>query len=116
MSKIVPCLWFDDRAEEAAKFYVATFRACGQDAAIGEILHYGETGPRPKGTVLTVTFTLAGQEFSALNGGPQFTFSPAISMFTWTEIPRYRSSTQRPRDAGADADDQARYRGAQEGL
>jgi predicted 3-demethylubiquinone-9 3-methyltransferase (glyoxalase superfamily) len=81
MSKIVPCLWFDDRAEEAANFYVATFRACGQDAAIGEILHYGEAGPRPKGTVLTVTFTLAGQEFSALNGGPQFTFSPAISMF-----------------------------------
>jgi predicted 3-demethylubiquinone-9 3-methyltransferase (glyoxalase superfamily) len=81
MSKIAPCLWFDDRAEEAAKFYVATFRDCGQDAAIGEIMRYGDTGPRPKGTVLTVTFTLAGQEFIALNGGPQFAFSPAISLF-----------------------------------
>src|SRR5258708_13112250 len=82
MSKIVPWLWFDDRGEEAANFYVATFRACGQDAAIGEILHYGEAGPRPKGTVLTVTFSLAGQEFSALNGGPQFTFSPASSSWS----------------------------------
>jgi predicted 3-demethylubiquinone-9 3-methyltransferase (glyoxalase superfamily) len=81
MSKIAPCLWFDDRAEEAANFYVSTFRACGQDAAIGEILRYGESGPRPKGMVLTVTFTLAGQEFSALNGGPEFTFTPAISLF-----------------------------------
>jgi predicted 3-demethylubiquinone-9 3-methyltransferase (glyoxalase superfamily) len=81
MSKIAPCLWFDDRAEEAANFYVSTFRDCGQESAIGEIMRYGDAGPRPKGTVLTVTFTLAGQEFIALNGGPHFTFSPAISLF-----------------------------------
>ena len=80
MSKIAPGLWFDDRAEEAANFYVATFRACSQDAALGKILRYGAAGPKPAGTVLTVTFTLAGQEFSALNGGPEFTFTPAISL------------------------------------
>jgi len=80
MSKIATCLWFDDQAEAAANFYVATFRACGQDAAIGDIARYGDAGPRPKGMVMTVTFTLAGQEFMALNGGPEFAFSPAISM------------------------------------
>ena len=80
MSKITPCLWFDDKAEEAANFYVSAFRACGQEAAIGEASHYGEGGPMPAGTVLTVSFTLAGQEFVALNGGPHFTFSPAVSM------------------------------------
>ncbi len=80
MSTITPCLWFDDRAEEAAEFYVTTFREAGREAALGDVLYYGEVGPRPKGTVLTVTFTLDGQEFVALNGGPHFTFSPAISM------------------------------------
>jgi predicted 3-demethylubiquinone-9 3-methyltransferase (glyoxalase superfamily) len=81
MSKISPCLWFDDQAEEAANFYVSAFRDCGQDGAIGEVMRYGDAGPRPEGTVLTVSFTLAGQEFIALNGGPHFTFSPAISLF-----------------------------------
>jgi len=81
MSKISPCLWFDGQAEEAANFYVSTFRDCGQDSAIGEVMRYGDAGPQPKGTVLTVSFTLAGQEFIALNGGPHFTFSPAISLF-----------------------------------
>ncbi|HEX2134636.1 MAG TPA: VOC family protein [Microvirga sp.] len=81
MSKIAPCLWFDDRAEEAARFYVSAFRECGQDAALGEVLRYGESGHRPKGSVLSVAFTLAGQDFIALNGGPHFTFSPAISLF-----------------------------------
>ena len=80
MSKIAPCLWFDGQAEEAANFYVSTFRACGQDAAIGEILRWGDVGPGPKGSVLTVEFTLAGQDFVALNGGPQYSFTPAISM------------------------------------
>jgi predicted 3-demethylubiquinone-9 3-methyltransferase (glyoxalase superfamily) len=80
MSKIAPCLWFDDRAEEAANFYVSTFRACGQEAEIGKILRYGEGMPKPKGSVLTIAFTLAGQEFIALNGGPEFTFSPAVSL------------------------------------
>ncbi|MBX6741835.1 MAG: VOC family protein [Acetobacteraceae bacterium] len=80
MSKIAPCLWFDNQAEEAANFYVATFRDCGQEAAIGSILRCGDAGPGPKGSVLTVGFTLAGQEFVALNGGPHFVFSPAISL------------------------------------
>lgn len=81
MSKIALCLWFDGRGEEAANFYVAAFRDCGQKAARGEVLRYGESDPRPKGSVLTVSFTLAGQDFIALNGGPHFTFSPAISLF-----------------------------------
>jgi len=81
MSKIAPCLWFDGQAEEAANFYVSTFNACGQDATTGDILHYSDAGPGPKGSVLSVTFMLAGQEFIALNGGPHFTFSPAVSLF-----------------------------------
>jgi predicted 3-demethylubiquinone-9 3-methyltransferase (glyoxalase superfamily) len=81
MSKVAPCLWFDSQAEEAASFYVSTFRDCSQPAAIGEIIYYNEAGPLPAGSVLTVAFTLAGQEFIALNGGPHFTFSPAISLF-----------------------------------
>jgi predicted 3-demethylubiquinone-9 3-methyltransferase (glyoxalase superfamily) len=85
MSKISPCLWFDNQAEEAADFYVSTFRACGQDAARVDVLYYGDATPKLKGTVLTVTFTLASQEFMALNGGPQFTFTPAISLFVKCE-------------------------------
>jgi predicted 3-demethylubiquinone-9 3-methyltransferase (glyoxalase superfamily) len=61
MSKIALCLWFDGQAEEAANFYVSAFRDCGQDGAIGEVLRYGDSGHRPKGTVMTVSFTLAGQ-------------------------------------------------------
>lgn len=80
MSKIIPCLWFDDQAEEAARFYVSSFCDCGQEAALGKVLHYTDSGPRPKGSVLTVAFMLAGQEFVALNGGPHFIFSPAISL------------------------------------
>jgi predicted 3-demethylubiquinone-9 3-methyltransferase (glyoxalase superfamily) len=80
MSKIATCLWFDDQGEAAANFYVSTFRACGQDAAIGQTLYYGDAAPRPKGSVLTVEFTLAGQDFLVLNGGPHFTFSPATSL------------------------------------
>jgi predicted 3-demethylubiquinone-9 3-methyltransferase (glyoxalase superfamily) len=81
MSEIALCLWFDGQAEEAAEFYVSTFRDGGQVSAIGDIARYGEAGPGPKGSVLTVSFTLAGQDFIALNGGPHFTFSPAISLF-----------------------------------
>jgi predicted 3-demethylubiquinone-9 3-methyltransferase (glyoxalase superfamily) len=80
MQKITPCLWFDDNAEEAAKFYTSLFR----NSKITNISHYGEAGAaasgRPKGTVMTVMFQLDGQEFMALNGGPHFTFSPAISL------------------------------------
>ena len=79
MQKITPCLWFDDKAEEAVNFYVPVFK----NSKIGSITRYGKEGAevsgRPKGTVMTVTFQLDGQEFMALNGGPQFTFSPAIS-------------------------------------
>jgi predicted 3-demethylubiquinone-9 3-methyltransferase (glyoxalase superfamily) len=79
MKKITPCLWFDTKAEEAAKFYVSLIK----NSKIGSITRYGEEGAaasgRPAGTVMTVTFQLNGQEFLALNGGPQFTFSPAVS-------------------------------------
>lgn len=77
MQKITPCLWFDDNAEEAVNFYVSVF----QDAKILEISRYGEGGPRPAGEVLTVSFRLHGQEFMALNGGPHFQFTPAISFY-----------------------------------
>lgn len=76
MNKITPCLWFDDQAEEAARFYTSLFK----NSRIGEISHYGEGGPRPKGSVLTVRFSLDGQEFLALNGGPVFKFTEAISL------------------------------------
>ena len=72
--KIFPCLWFDDRIEEAVNFYVALFG--------GKILHtsyYGDAGPLPKGTVMTMTFTLQDEEFLALNGGPHFKFNEAVS-------------------------------------
>jgi predicted 3-demethylubiquinone-9 3-methyltransferase (glyoxalase superfamily) len=75
MQKITPFLWFDNEAEEAAKFYVSIFR----DSKILKITHYGDAGPRPKGTVMTVLFRLKGQEFIALNGGPEFKFTEAIS-------------------------------------
>lgn len=77
MQKITPFLWFDGKAEEAMNFYTSIFK----NSKIGGISHYREEGPGPKGTVMSVTFQLEGQEFIALNGGPQFTFSPAISFF-----------------------------------
>jgi predicted 3-demethylubiquinone-9 3-methyltransferase (glyoxalase superfamily) len=76
MQKITPCLWFDTEAEEAARFYTSIFK----NSTIDTISHYGEGGPRPKGTVLTVKFHLDGQEFLALNGGPQYKFTPALSL------------------------------------
>ncbi len=76
MQKIVPNLWFDTEAEEAANFYISVFK----DSEITEVTHYGEAGPRPAGMVLTVTFKLFGQEFLALNGGPDFKFNEAISL------------------------------------
>lgn len=77
MQKITPFLWFDGNAEEAANFYVSIFK----NSKIGTIGRYGEAGPGPKGGVMIVTFQLEGQEFTALNGGPQFKFTPAISLF-----------------------------------
>lgn len=75
MQKVSPCLWFDGKAEEASNFYVSIFK----NSRIVNTTRYLEGSPRPKGTVMTVQFILDGQEFVALNGGPQFTFSPAIS-------------------------------------
>lgn len=69
------CLWFDTEGEEAANFYTSVFK----DSKLGSISRYGEAGPRPAGTVITVEFELNGQKFVALNGGPEFTFSEAIS-------------------------------------
>jgi predicted 3-demethylubiquinone-9 3-methyltransferase (glyoxalase superfamily) len=69
------CLWFDDQAEEAADYYTSIFK----DSKIGRIGRYGEAGPGPAGTVVTVDFELNGQKFVALNGGPQFTFNESIS-------------------------------------
>jgi predicted 3-demethylubiquinone-9 3-methyltransferase (glyoxalase superfamily) len=77
MQKISPFLWFDHEAEEAANFYVSLF----EDAKITDISRYPEGSPGPAGQVMTVSFQLAGQEFTALNGGPEFTFSEAISFF-----------------------------------
>jgi len=81
MQKITPFLWFDDNAEEAANFYISIFK----NSKILNIARYGEAGPGPRGTVMTVTFQLEGQEFMALNGGPHYTFSPAISFFVNSE-------------------------------
>jgi len=93
IQKITPCLGFDNQAEEAAKFYVSLFK----NSAIGAITRYGKEGfevhGRPEGSVMTVSFSLEGQEFTALNCGPHFKFSEAISFVvrceTQTEIDRY---------------------------
>ena len=77
MQKITPFLWFDGKAEEAANFYTSIF----PHSKIGKIRRHGDAGPGQKGAVMSATFQLDGQEFIALNGGPQFTFSPAISFF-----------------------------------
>jgi predicted 3-demethylubiquinone-9 3-methyltransferase (glyoxalase superfamily) len=77
MQKIRPFLWFDGRAEEAARFYTSIFK----NSHLGEIKHYGEAGPGEDGSVMGVSFVLDGVAFMAINGGPEFTFSPAISFF-----------------------------------
>src|SRR5262245_613873 len=76
MQKITPFLWFDGKAEEAMNFYVSTFK----NSKVGTITRCGDAGPGPKGSVLTATFQLEGQDFMALNGGPIYKFSPAISL------------------------------------
>jgi predicted 3-demethylubiquinone-9 3-methyltransferase (glyoxalase superfamily) len=79
MQKITPFLWFDNQAEEAVNFYTSTFK----NSKIKSVTRYGEAGAeasgRPKGTVMTIAFQLDGQEFAALNGGPDFKFTEAIS-------------------------------------
>jgi predicted 3-demethylubiquinone-9 3-methyltransferase (glyoxalase superfamily) len=76
MQKITPFLWFDAQAEDAARFYVSVFR----NSKIGAIARYGDAGPGPKGQVMTIGFELDGVQFTALNGGPQFKFTEAISL------------------------------------
>ena len=85
IQRITPCLWFDDQAEEAAKFYVSIFK----NSRMGLITRYGEAGAqvsgRPKGSVMTVTFEIEHQEFVALNGGPVFKFTEAVSFMVKCE-------------------------------
>lgn len=81
MQKIAPCLWFDGQAEEAARFYVSVFK----NSSIGTISRYPEGLPMPAGSVLTVEFILDGEEFLALNGGPQYKFTPAVSFVVHCE-------------------------------
>jgi predicted 3-demethylubiquinone-9 3-methyltransferase (glyoxalase superfamily) len=76
VQRITPCLWFDGNAEEAVKFYTKIFRK----SKVGTITHYTEGSPMPAGTVLTIQFWLEGQEFCALNGGPEFQFTEAFSL------------------------------------
>ncbi len=75
MQKITPCLWFDTEGEDAARFYTSIF----PNSRVVDVARYGSAGPRPEGTVMTVSFELDGQSFIALNGGPDFTFNEAIS-------------------------------------
>ena len=87
--KITPFLWFDDKAEEAMRFYMGIFK----NAKVGEMRHWGDSGPGKPGAVMSVSFELEGQRFMALNGGPAFKFSPAISLFvnceTQEEVDHY---------------------------
>jgi predicted 3-demethylubiquinone-9 3-methyltransferase (glyoxalase superfamily) len=75
--KIIPNLWFDTEAEEAAEFYLSVF---GEDARIVNVLHYTAAAPRKEGTVMAVEFELRGQRFVGINGGPQFKFTEAVSL------------------------------------
>jgi predicted 3-demethylubiquinone-9 3-methyltransferase (glyoxalase superfamily) len=77
MPKITPFLWFDNNAEEAINFYTSIFK----NSKVGNVTRYGDAGPGPKGSVMMATFEIEGQEFMALNGGPHFKFTEAISMF-----------------------------------
>jgi predicted 3-demethylubiquinone-9 3-methyltransferase (glyoxalase superfamily) len=75
MNEITPCLWFDTEGEDAANFYTSVF----PNSRIVDVARYGSAGPRPEGTVMMVSFELGGEKFLALNGGPEFTFSEAVS-------------------------------------
>src|SRR5713101_4180510 len=81
MQKITPFLWFNDNAEEAMSFYISIFK----NSKVLNVARYGEAGPGPKGTVMTATFQLDGQEFVALNGGPHFKFTEAISFVVYCQ-------------------------------
>ncbi len=81
MQKITPFLWFDGKAEEAMNFYVSIFK----NSRVVSVSRYGEAGPGPKGSVMSATFQLEGQDFYALNGGPKYKFTPAVSLFVSCE-------------------------------
>src|SRR5688572_26834936 len=83
-TRITPFLWFDNLAEEAAKYYASIF----PNSKIGDVVRYSGGGPAPAGTVMTVEFTLDGQPFTALNGGPHFSFNEAISFVVHCETQR----------------------------
>jgi predicted 3-demethylubiquinone-9 3-methyltransferase (glyoxalase superfamily) len=104
MQKITPFLWFDDKAEEAAKYYVSIFR----NSRIVNVARYGEAGAKasgmPKGSVMTVAFELEGQPFVALNGGPIFTFSPAISLVVNCETQKEIDDLWEKLSAGGEKD------------
>jgi len=89
MQKISPFLWFDNQAEEAMNFYLSVFK----DSKAGKIVRYGDAGPGPKGSVMVVSFELNGMKFTALNGGPIFKFTEAVSFFvdceTQAEVDHY---------------------------
>ena len=89
MSSITPCLWFDNNAEEAVTFWLDIF----DDAEVTDVMRFGDAGPGPKGGLLSMNFTLLGQPFMVLNGGPMFKFSPATSFFiacdTQEQVDRY---------------------------
>jgi predicted 3-demethylubiquinone-9 3-methyltransferase (glyoxalase superfamily) len=89
MKNLVTCLWFDTEGEDAAKFYTSIF----PNSKLGKVTYYGSAGPRAEGTVMTVGFELMGQEFVALNGGPDFSFNQAVSFQimceTQEEVDRY---------------------------
>ena len=100
MKKITPVLWFDSEAEQAARFYAGIFK----NSKIERITHYGEAGPRPAGSVMTVEFTLDRVGFVALNGGPEFKFNEAVSLsvncetqeeidYFWEKLPADGGST-----------------------
>ena len=100
MQRISPCLWFDTQAEEAAKFYAGIFK----NSKIKSVTHYGEAGPMPAGTVMVVTFELDGVEFVALNGGPIYKFSEAVSLSiscrTQAEVDHYWSALTKGGEEG----------------
>src|SRR5664279_3786311 len=100
MPKITPCLWFDTEGERAAQHYTSVF----PDSRISEVARYGPAGPRPEGTVMTVAFSLDGQEFLALNGGPEYAFTEAISFqvhcATQEEVDHYWSKLSESGEEG----------------
>ncbi|HET7789429.1 MAG TPA: VOC family protein [Gemmatimonadales bacterium] len=102
MQKIVPFLWFNGSAEEAVNFYISIFK----NSRIVSLSRYGDAGPGPKGSVMGCSFQLEGQEFYALNGGPQFQFTPAISLFVNCETQKEVDDLWAKLTAGGGAPDQ----------